>query len=163
VQTFGALRAFRVLIAGGSGVVLCTLLVARTTTPALAAPPPFRPAQVEQAFRTTGFVVLPDIAVHLPKWLVMDYGFNERGTWRHIDASVNVYVNSYRARQAAVAIRSGRVVNGGICSCRTLRVRNALLLITILDYVKPSPPPHYLSDRRVLIAALSKLGKPVSP
>jgi hypothetical protein len=133
------------------------------TTSALAASALFRPARVQQAFRTTGFVVLPDIAVHRFKWIVADYGFTARGPERVVAAGVDVYINSYRARQAAIAIRNGRPLDGGICPCTTLRVGNVLLTLQDLEHVKPALPAHYASDRRIMVTALSKLGKPVFP
>jgi hypothetical protein len=153
-RRFGCLP---LLTARGGGLVFA-VLIALGTTSAFAASAVFRPARVQQVFRTTGFVVLPDLAAHLPKWIVTDYGFTARGPERVVAAGVDVYVNNYRARQAAIAIRNGRPLNGGICPCTTLRVGNVLLTLQDLEHVKPAPPPHYASDRRrIMVAALTKL------
>jgi hypothetical protein len=161
VRTRRLVGRFPLMRAGGASV-FPAMVVALVSASALAAPAPFRPARVEQVLRTTGFVVLPDLAVHRPKWIVMDYSFTTRGWERVVYADVYVYVNGYRARQAAIAVRSAHPM-GTICACSTARVGNVLLTLTNLEHVKPAPPPHYASDRRVLIAALSKLGSPVSP
>lgn len=149
------LRAMRRLL---TLPILTALLCACTGTasPRVAASPSeLGRKQVEAAFRLTHFVMLPNIAAVLPKGEVMDYGFIEKGTERHVSATVVLYPTSTRARRGAVVYEHGVLTKRYIIpASRTLRVRNVVLILDP-DIVK--------QDEKVLTAALSRLGAPVAP
>ena len=87
----------------------------------------------------------------------MEYTFLTEKSEYVFGAAVGVYVTSEAARRASVQIRHGVSTQRYIIPAgKTLRVRNVLLTF------QPKPK----TDKRVeraLTAALSRLGKPVSP
>ena len=90
--------------------------------------PPFPPARVEAALRTSGLTVLPDIATKLPAGELMDYGFLGRHG-EYVQAIVIVYPTALKAQRMSVAYRRGGVRQGLMSiPTTTLRVRNVLLL-----------------------------------
>ena len=116
--------------------------------------PPFPPARVEAALRTSGLTVLPDIATKLPLGELMDYGFEGRNGV-YVQAIVIVYPTGVKARRMSLAYQRGSVHNGLMSRpTPTLRVRNVLLLRGRL-----TTNAQWLALR----LALGRLGRLVSP
>lgn len=134
-------------------VSLLVLVGLAATGPVSAASPTLGAARVEHVLRATGLDVLPDRGL-LPVGAVVEYSFVRQG--RPVaSASVLVYVDADHARRAAIADRSNRAVDAAFCfECRTARVQNVLLAYR---------PETSRAVRRLLVAALSRLGRPVTP
>ena len=112
------------------------------------------PGSIVKAFPSTHDLLRSEDGVVPPKDIVEEWLFMRRSGFPS-GASVILYTDSTRARQAAVIDRSGKVVHGVVCPyCKTYRVSNALLVV---DFEVSN------AERRVLSADLEKLGKPVSP
>jgi hypothetical protein len=120
--------------------------------------------QVENAFRRTGLVMQANLADPLPKAEIADYSFGARDQIPLFGTALLVYTTVGRARRESVAFQHGVSTKRYFTpASRTFRVGNVVLVlgprhIRAGDVVLTSR-----HDERVLRAALSRLGKIVSP
>jgi hypothetical protein len=119
--------------------------------------------QVEAAFRHTGLLMLPNLAVVLPKGEIADYAFQRNATGLPFQMYLVVYTTIEQARRESVDFQHGVSPRKGyfVEVSRTLRVRNVLFVFGVSDSLHDS---HTVTGAvSKLTAALSRLGKPVSP
>jgi hypothetical protein len=114
-------------------VVLARSVVGKAT--------PIPQQRVEATLRGTGLAVVPDTTTE-PTGVMKAYGLSRGGA--PLPVKVTVFDTLVRARQAALT-----AVNA-----RTFRVRN-VLLVEALD-ISPQDEP-------IVLAAMNRLGQPVSP